>query len=250
MVNLYPDNTNNETLIFDYNGRKRLIVDLKDQEGVKLWINKNNLGDENYKNYSIIYYSLNNLNEFDNYTNFNNSIIINNNNKENSKSKLLINNIKNSYDFIKDVTYNVDIFKLNNEFDNKIYDTIYVGNRDENNIEKGLTLKSNEKDKYKDIDYNKNDLKDKFIVRIVANIVKKDGSNDKYIYNSKILDFEKEEEENNNYVWIFILIPIVIILILVIFILCLRKRKMKNIEDTEKEVNEADTLLQEKSEGN
>ena len=250
LVNLYPDNTNNETLIFDYNGRKRLIVDLKDQEGVKLWINKNDLGDENYKNYSIIYYSLNNLNEFDNYTNFNNSIIINNNNKENSKSKLLINNIKNSYDFIKDVTYNVDIFKLNNEFDNKIYDTIYVGNRDENNIEKSLTFKSNEKDIYIDIDYNKNDLKDKFIVRIVANIVKKDGSNDKYIYNSKILDFEKEEEENNNYVWIFILIPIVIILILVIFILCLRKRKLKNIEDTEKEVNEADTLLQEKSEGN
>ena len=71
IVNLYPENKNNNTQIFDYNGRKRIIVDLEGQEGVKLWVTKNQLGDENSKNYSVIYYSLSDLNKFDNYTNFN-----------------------------------------------------------------------------------------------------------------------------------------------------------------------------------
>ena len=249
IVNLYPENKNNNTQILDYNGRRRVIVDLQGQEGVKLWVTKNQLGNETSKNYSVIYYSLSDLNKFDNYTNFNNSIIVG---VDGKKSKILINNIKNEYDYIKEVIYHVDIFKVIWDVDKfKYINTIYLGNHDEKAIEYSKEVKSDEKEIKIDIDFTIEN-KTEYAVRIVADILKNDGSYDKYMYNSTLLDFSEEkkdekddDDESSSYVWLFILIPVFIIFALIVFVLILKRRRAKI---PEKEVNEIDNsrLMQEK----
>ena len=249
IVNLYRENKNNNTQILDYNGRRRVIVDLQGQEGVKLWVTKNQLGNETSKNYSVIYYSLSDLNKFDNYTNFNNSIIVG---VDGKKSKILINNIKNEYDYIKEVIYHVDIFKVIWDVDKfKYINTIYLGNHDEKAIEYSKEVKSDEKEIKIDIDFTIEN-KTEYAVRIVADILKNDGSYDKYMYNSTLLDFSEEkkdekddDDESSSYVWLFILIPVFIIFALIVFVLILKRRRAKI---PEKEVNEMDNsrLMQEK----
>ena len=61
---------------FDYYGRKRIIANLSGNEGIKLKLKKNEKGDDKFKNYSINYYSIKNLESFENYTNFNDSLFI------------------------------------------------------------------------------------------------------------------------------------------------------------------------------
>jgi len=254
IVNLYPENKNNSAQIFDYNGRRRIIVNLENQEGAKLWVTKNNLGDENSKNYSVIYYSLNDLNKFDNYTNFNNSIIVG---VDGKKTKILINNIKKEYDYVKEVTYYVDIFKVIYDVDKfKYINTIYLGNHDENVIEYSKEVKSDDKEISIDIDYTIKNKTD-YSVRIVADILKSDGTYDKYMYNSTLIDLYEEEkkdpenddnDEDTSYIWLCVLIPIIIILALVIFVLILKKRRADYSKKTEEEVNKMnnmDTLLKE-----
>ena len=125
-----------------------------------------------------------------------------------------------------------------------------MGNHDEKAIEYSKEVKSDEKEIKIDIDFNVEN-KTEYVVRIVADILKNDGTYDKYMYNSTLLDFseEKKEEddddESTSYAWLFILIPIFIIFVLIVFVLILRKRRDKI---SEKEVNDIDNtrLLQEK----
>jgi hypothetical protein len=244
IVNLYPENKNNNTQIFDYNGRRRIIVDLEGQEGVKLWVTKNQLGDENSKNYSVIYYSLSDLNKFDNYTNFNHSIIVG---VDGKKSKILFNNIKQEYDYIKQVTYYVDIFKVIWDVDKfKYINTIYMGNHDEKAIEYSKEVKSDEKEIIIDIDFTIKNKTD-YAVRILADILKNDGTYDKYMYNSTLIDLSEDKKdedkdddnESTSYVWLFILIPVLILLALIIFVLFLKSRSRRT-KIPEKEVNQID----------
>ena len=52
----------------NYNGRRRIIANVINNEGIKLYIQKNN-EDKNNKFYSINYYLVDNLSNFENFTN-------------------------------------------------------------------------------------------------------------------------------------------------------------------------------------
>ena len=272
IVNPENEKTEKNMQVLDYNGRKRIIVNLTDSDGAYLWVTKNHLGDNKYKNYSLIYYSVNNLDLLDEYSDFNNSIIIN---KNKEKSTLLINNIKNSFNFIKEVTYYVDIIPKENDikFDKRI-DTIYMGNRDESIIKSQKMLKSNDEIIHIDIDYDKNETLYNYSVRLIAEIVKNDGSKDKCKYNATLVDFGGEEEEkkdedkdkdkdkdkekenkgnenSDDNTLLYILIPIIVLVVIIaviIIVILIRKKRVQN-SDVEKQVldDNMDMPLQEKS---
>jgi hypothetical protein len=259
IVNSPKENNEIDKQIIDYNGRKRIIVNVAEDDGVYLWINKNYFGDNKTKNYSLVYYSVNDLNSFDNYSDFNNSIVIN---KKKDVSALVINNIKKDYDFIKEVTYYIDVIQKKNDTKfNQEIDTIYLGNRDEDLIKSSKTLKRDEKLIHINLDYNKNDTLTNYSVRLIAEIVKNDGSKDKYMYNSTLLDFggeEKSDEESDkinnekSYLWLYILIPILVLLIVIVIVLLIIKTKRKQnselkILDVDDDDNKVGILLKEKS---
>ena len=274
IVNPENEKTEKNMQVLDYNGRKRIIVNLTDSDGAYLWVTKNHLGDNKYKNYSLIYYSVDNLDLLDEYSDFNNSIIIN---KNKEKSTLLINNIKNKFNFIKEVTYYVDIIPKENDikFEKRI-DTIYMGNRDESIIKSQKMLKSNDEIIHIDIDYDKNETLYNYTIRLIAQIVKNDGSKDKYKYNATLVDFGGEEEEkkdededkdkdkdkdkekenkgnenSDDNTLLYILIPIIVLVVIIaviIIVILIRKKRVQN-SDVEKQVldDNMDMPLQEKS---
>ena len=238
---------------FDFHGRKRILANLTGYKGLNLWITKNSNGDENYKNYSINYYSLTDLESFDNYTNFNDSLIIEKVKNKKKKSILIFNNIWRSKPFssVKNITYYIDIFEKNNEFKdyNSIFST-YIGNHNEKKI-KNITVSNImmfEQNITVEIDYSKDNLKNKYLVRVMADIDNNDGTRDKFLYNSTLIDNDEQKkvDVNENLVLYVILYMVIVCLVIMIIVVILLKRHKKKIQLIEPDLNTSNMPLNDK----
>ena len=260
-VEFYPENklyqNVNEPQIqkIDYNGRKRIIANLTKTgyEGLKLYVTKN-AADENYKNYSINYYSVSNIESFENYTNFNDSLIITSNNKN---TNLTFNNLWRFKRFftVNNITYYIDIFEKNDEFSNykSIFST-YIGNRDEKIYKKmsATSLYLFDQNLTVEIDIPKEDLKNKYFIRVLADMANSDGTRDKFIYNSADLidnggDEPKKVDVDENLILYVILYMVIVCLIIMIVVAIFLKLHKNKGEESEPELNTSNMPLNDKS---
>ena len=238
---------------FDYHGRKRIVANLTGYKGLEISIIKNTNGDENHKNYSINYYSLTNFESFDNYTNFNDSLIIEKVKNKNKKTNLIFNNIWRFKPFfsVKNITYYIDIFEKNNEFKdyNSIFST-YIGNHNENMIKNIIVnnIFMFEQNISVEIDYSKDNLKNKYLVRVLADIDNNDGTRDKFLYNSTLIDNDEQKkvDVNENLVLYVILYMVIVCLGIMIIVVILLKRHKKKIQLIEPDLNTSNMPLNDK----
>ena len=251
----YPESKSNINDVpiqkFDFHGRKRLLANLTglEYEGLKLYVVKNS-SDDNYKNYSINYYSLSNIDSFENYTNFNDSLIITGNNK---KSNLIFNNIWRYKRFfsINNITYYIDIFEKKGEISNEksIFST-YIGNHDDK-INKKIIINdvfAFDQNVSVEIDIPKEDFKNKNYIRVLADMDNSDGTRDKFLYNSTLIDNDQQKKVDVNenlvfYVILYMVIVCVIIMIIVAIFIKLHKRKE---EPAESDLNTSNMPLNDK----
>ena len=192
----------------DFHGRKRFIVELNSNQGIKLNINKTS-DDNNDKYYMLNYYSVNDLSKIENYNNFNDSLYISKNEKDKSKTNLKFNNImvyKKSIGVnIKSLVYYIDIFKKNEDIKeiNNIY-SIYLGNHDDKNINKYTIIDNNSYDLSKEkveltLDINKDNLKNNdYIIRVLADIENNDNSKEKFVFNANLVDTDEPYEDTTD----------------------------------------------------
>jgi uncharacterized protein YneF (UPF0154 family) len=177
------------------------------------------------------------MQSFDNYSLFNDTIRIKTDPNNTKKSTLVFysfRSFKMPFD-ISDVTYYLDIFEKNDEIlENKDAYSIYMGNHDEK-IYKSYTYKSStmfEREISISVDVSKDDMrnKNKYIVRLLVDVYNIDGSRDKFIYNSSLVDKgdeepEKEDADNNLILFILLFIVVVCLIIMVIVIIFLKLHK-------------------------
>lgn len=243
---LFKDNNelnenSDENLIkeFDYNGRKRILVELKNYDGIKLYIKKNTK-EEKYKYYSINYYLVNNLNNFENFTNFNNTIFISANKNNNTRTNLIFNSIMRyrRASRAKSSELYLDIIQIKDDIKNKsnVY-TTYIGNHDEKNII--YSTKINTRNNFFsrnitfEINMTKSELKN-YAVRLLADIFYTDGTRQKYIYNMTLIDIDSKNNNPGSKValYLFIFVPIICVIVVVAVLIYLKKKnKEKDIID-------------------
>ena len=236
---------------FDYNGRKRIIANIINHDGIKIHIKKNT-EDENYKYYSINYNLVNNLSNFENFTSFNDTLFISTKKDDKKKTNLIFNNIlRYRRGFrMKSFAYYIDVFEIKDEIkkESNIYST-YIGNHDEKNIKYSNILNNNinffQQNMTIEINMEKEELK-KCYIRVLADMSNNDGTRQKYIYNMTLIDIDKKDDKDNNdgvnvAIYIFIFIPTVCIIVLVVVLIYVKKKKnsdIKNPDDVE-----SDSLL-------
>ena len=237
--NAYKLNENSkENLIqeFDYNGRKRIIVELKNYDGIKLNI-KQKSDDVKNKYYSINYNFVNNLTNFENFTKFNDTIFISSDSNNKSRTNLTFNNIvrQRRSSRAKSFNYYLDIFQPKDELKQKsnIY-TTYIGNRDEKNIIYGNIL--NNKNIFSrnvtiELNMTKDELKS-YYIRLLADIFYSDGTRQKYIYNMTLIDIDKKSAISNigtkMAIYIFIFVPITSIAVVIAVMIYIKKKNKEN----------------------
>jgi hypothetical protein len=257
---LFKNNINskilNDDLIqeIDYNGRKRIIANVVNNDGIKLYIKKKN-EDENNKYYSINYNLIDNISNFENFTNFMDTLSISENKQNNKKTNLIFNNILRYKRFftVRSGSYYIDIFEIKDEIKEKsnIFST-YLGNHEEKNIIFSTVLNNINffmQNLTIEIEMTKNELKN-YYIRVLADIFNNDGTREKFIYNMTLVDIDKREETNeddNNKnkvvsLIIFISIPL-ILLIVVVVVLIIVKRKKNEYNVKKPEDIESDSLL-------
>ena len=257
---LFKNNINskilNDDLIqeIDYNGRKRIIANVVNNDGIKLYIKKKN-EDENNKYYSINYNLIDNISNFENFTNFMDTLSISKNKQNNKKTNLIFNNILRYKRFftVRSGSYYIDIFEIKDEIKEKsnIFST-YLGNHEEKNIIFSTVLNNINffmQNLTIEIEMTKNELKN-YYIRVLADIFNNDGTREKFIYNMTLVDIDKREETNeddNNKnkvvsLIIFISIPL-ILLIVVVVVLIIVKRKKNEYNVKKPEDIESDSLL-------
>ena len=186
--------------IKDYNGRKRLVVTNFDVvKEIKLNVRKKEI-DENSKNYSIICYSLNDINNLYDYEKYINKTIVIQKNNDTKKSNLVIKNAHDGSGYVSRVKYILNIYEKKDETNSiEKINTSYVGNKHKNEIfskifegykdEKWLTIELN---------FTKKDLKEKYLVRIIVEVIKSKDEVQRYMYNSTLVDPEKDEEDEKD----------------------------------------------------
>ena len=238
---------------YDYFGRKRVKVDLSGDtyDSIELRIKKKYDNDNACKNYSINYYSVENIQSFDNYSLFNDTVTIKTNPNNTKKSTLVFTSFtsfKRPFD-ISDVTYYLDIFEKNDEIlDYKEIYSIYMGNHDEK-IYKSYTYKSStmfEREVSISVDVSKDDMKSKYIVRLLADVYNIDGSRDKFIYNSTLVnngDDEPQKEDTDNNLILFILLFVVVVCLIIMVIVVLFLKLHKKHIPPEPDINETKISL-------
>ena len=245
----------NQIKEFDYYGRKRLVVNLDGYEGVKLWVSKNVSEYEKTKYYSINFHSLNNIDSFENYSNFNDSIIIRKNQNDTKKSNIIFNNMWRFKPIftVYYIDFFIDIYEKNEEIlDCKNISTIYMGNREEKlyrsyfrsgfiPFEPNFTIET---------DISKEDIKSKYCVRILADIFNNDGTRDKFLYNSTLIDNGDEEsnkvEVNENLILYVILYMVIVCIIIMIVVIIFIKLRKKNEDRSELTLNESNIPIEDK----
>ena len=253
---LFKDNIDNlnensdENLIqeFDYNGRKRILVELNNYDGIKLYIKQKSEPIKN-KYYSINYYFVNNLTNLENLTKFNDTIFISSDKNNKSRTNLTFNNIvrQRRSSRAKSFNFYLDIFQLKDELKQKsnIY-TTYLGNRNEKNIIYGIIL--NNKNIFSrnvtiELNMTKDELKN-YSIRLLADIFYIDGTRQKYIYNMTLIDIDKKSVNNNigskMALYIFIFVPITCVVVVIAVMIYIKK---KNKENDINEDIESDSLL-------
>ena len=244
----------NEIQEINYNGRKRIICNLGLNNGIELKINKNSNGDENCKNYSINYYSLNNINSFENYSNFNDSLVVTKNNENNKKSNLIFNNMWRFKRFftVQNIIYYIDIFEKNNNIKdyNSIY-TTYMGNDDEKLVKKMIVndIFLFNQEISVEMDYSKDNLKDKYFVRVLADIYNNDGTRDKFLYNSTLIDNDKKKKVdiNENLILYVILYMVIVCIVIMLIVFIFLKIHRKKNQPAEPDLNTSNMPLNDKS---
>ena len=237
----------------DYNGRKRIIANVINNDGIKLYIKKKN-EDENNKCYSINYNLVSNLSNFENFTNFVDTLSISENKQNNKKTNLIFNNILRYKRFfsVKSGSFFIDIFEIKDEIKEKsnIFST-YIGNHEEKNIKFSVVLNNANffsQNLTTEINMTKNELKN-YYIRVLADIFNNDGTREKFIYNMTLVDIDKKDETNgddNNEsnivsLIVYITIPVVLIIVVVIVLFIVKIKKSKNI--VKPEDVESDSLL-------
>ena len=253
-LNERKDLKENDIQQLDYNGRKRIIANLGINNGLELKVNKNSNWDENLKNYSINYYSLNDINSLTNYSSFNDSLLISKSINNKKKSNLTFNNMWRFKRFftVKNITYYIDIFeKKDNIKDwNDVY-TPYIGNNDEKLIKKIIVTEvfMFNQEVSLEIDYSKDDMKKKYFVRVLADIYNNDGTRDKFLYNSTLIDNDEEKKDDidENLVLYSVLCMIIgCVVIMIIVFICLKIHKKKE-QPVEPDLNTSNMPLNDKS---
>ena len=255
---LFKDNINklnknsDEDLIteFDFNGRKRILVELKNYDGVKLYIKKKS-NEEKNKLYSINYNFVNNLSNFENFTNFNDTILISANKENKSRTDLMFNNIIKFINSsrVKSFNYYFDIFQPKDELKQKsnIY-TTFLGNRDEENIIYGTIL--NNRNIFSQnvsikLNMTKSELQN-YYIRLLADIFYMDGTRKKYLYNMTLIDIDKKIVNSNAgskmALYIFIFVPITCVVVVVAVLIYIKKKNKENDINNDIEI-ESDSLI-------
>ena len=243
---LFKDNNelnenSDENLIkeFDYNGRKRILVELKNYDGIKLNI-KQKSDDVKNKYYSINYNFVNNLTNFENFTKFNDTIFISSNKNNNTRTNLIFNSIMRyrRASRAKSSELYLDIIQIKDDIKNKsnVY-TTYIGNHDEKNII--YSTKINTRNNFFsrnitfEINMTKSELKN-YAVRLLADIFYTDGTRQKYIYNMTLIDIDSKNNNPGSKValYLFIFVPIICVIVVVAVLIYLKKKnKEKDIND-------------------
>ena len=249
---LYPENNKkyldeSKMQEFDYHGRKRIFVELDGKEGLNLCIIKNS-SEEYNKNYSINYYSFSNNETFENYTTFNDSVFIEH---KKEKSILSFNSIMRYKRFftVLSVTYYVDIFKKKGDIKNNqnIFST-YIGNGN-NQATKSLIVNNVpmfNQNITVELDYSKDDLKEDYLVRILADIENRDGTREKFLFNSTLIDNEEKVDVNENLVLYVILYIVLVCLIIMIIVVIFLKWHKKKEQKASTDLNASDMPLNDK----
>ena len=239
---------------FDFHGTKRLVVDLDGYEGVKLWVSKIVSENEKSENYSINFDSVNNIESFENFSTFNDSVIITKNKNDTKKSNIIFNNMwrYRPFFFSSYIDFYIDIYEKNEEIsDCKNISTIYMGNHEE---KKYRNYKINgfhfEQSFSVETDISKEDIKSNYCVRIIADINNKGGTRKKFLYNSTLIDNGDGEpnkvEVNENLILYVILYMVIVCIIIMIIVVIFIKLHKKNEEPPEPNLNESNIPIQDK----
>ena len=100
-----------------------------------------------------------------------------------------------------------------------------------------------------EIDYSKDDMKSKYLVRVLADIYNNDGARDKFLYNSNLIDNNEEEKDDideNLVLYIFLCMIIACVVIMIIVFICLKIHKKKE-QPAEPDLNTSNMPLNDKS---
>ena len=176
--------------------------------------------------------------------------------KKNNKKKsiLLFNNIWRFKRFfsVRKITYYIDIFEKKDQILNysSIF-SIYIGNHNEKIIKSFIVnnILMFEQNVSIEIDYSKENMKKKYIVRVLAEIDNYDGTRDKFIYNSTLVDNDnsKKVDVNENLIlYVILYMTIVCVLIMIIVIIFLKIHKKKEQSSSEPDLNTSDMPLNDK----
>ena len=147
------------------------------------------------------------------------------------------------------VTYYVDIFKKKGDIKNNqnIFST-YIGNGN-NQATKSLIVNNVpmfNQNITVELDYSKDDLKEDYLVRILADIENRDGTREKFLFNSTLIDNEEKVDVNENLVLYVILYIVLVCLIIMIIVVIFLKWHKKKEQKASTDLNASDMPLNDK----
>ena len=176
--------------IIDYYGRKRIKVnDFKEGKNVKFYISKKDNIEDQSKNYSFTFAIVKDANDYYKFqSKFNRSIIIQ---RANDTNKSIL-TIKNIYDQLR-IKYTLNIYEKKDETNtiSKI-NTTYTGTKHKNEVY-STVFERFDYEEYINIElnYTKEDLKKKYLVRIIADRTTYNEVVERYIYDSNLVKMMK-----------------------------------------------------------
>ncbi len=216
--------------IYDYLGKKRIIVELFDEKNdnnndIKIIIEKN--GNNTIPtNFTFQYYTYSFKSSIIEYDKFDNTFNIEENN---NKKNIVFKNIGHFYNnTISNVIYFINIYNITEDFNttDKI-NTVFIGNNDNENIIFSNIIDWLKPDYESYSQYIPSDLnfdKDKYMIRIVAAFTNDKGYEERIIYKIK-----KEKEKSKTSSWlVFLYVIIAIIAVAAIFMLIISLKNKKS----------------------
>ena len=153
---------------------------------------------------------------------------------------------------VQNIIYYIDIFEKNNNIKdyNSIY-TTYMGNDDEKLVKKMIVndIFLFNQEISVEMDYSKDNLKDKYFVRVLADIYNNDGTRDKFLYNSTLIDNDKKEKVdiNENLILYVILYMVIVCIVIMLIVFIFLKIHRKKNQPAEPDLNTSNMPLNDKS---